>query len=157
LTLFHALLILAASILFLVQHSNATADVTPGITERATSEAVTPKEEARFTKGALWSSSISLSVVLFTMTSIALLDRPLDKPKTLIINSRLIRLAPRVPAIVVICCLPLIDGLSGGAWTGGAASILYIVYTWEWIASLEKGFTLYEKRPEDKAPEEDKE
>jgi hypothetical protein len=152
--MFHALLILAASILFLVQHTNATADVTPGITERAMSETVTPEAEARFTDAALWSSSASLGVVLFTMTSIALLDRPLDKPKTLIINSRIIRLAPRVPAIVVICCLPLIDGLSGGAWTGGAAAILYIVYMWEWIASLEKGFALYEKRPEDK---EDKE
>jgi hypothetical protein len=152
--MYEGLLTLAASILFLVQHTNATADVTPGITERATSETLTPEEEARFTNYALWSASASLGIVLFTMTSIALLDRPLDKPKTLIINSRLVRLAPRVPAIVVICCLPLIDGLSGGAWTGGAASILYIIYIWEWIASLEKGFTLYERRLEDK---EDKE
>jgi len=152
--MYEGLLTLAASILFLVQHTNATADVTPGITERATSETLTPEEEARFTNYALWSASASLGIVLFTMTSIALLDRPLDKPKTLIINSRLVRLAPRVPAIVVICCLPLIDGLSGGAWTGGAAAILYIIYMWEWIASLEKGFTLYERRLEDK---EDKE
>jgi hypothetical protein len=152
--MYEGLLTLAASILFLVQHTNATADVTPGIIERTTSGTLTPEEEARFTNYALWSASASLGIVLFTMTSIALLDRPLDKPKTLIINSRLVRLAPRVPAIVVICCLPLIDGLSGGAWTGGAAVILYIVYTWEWIASLEKGFTLYERRPEDKDDKE---
>ena len=146
--MYEGLLTLAASILFLVQHTNATADVTPGITERATSETLTPEEEARFTNYALWSASASLGIVLFTMTSIALLDRPLDKPKTLIINSRLVRLAPRVPAIVVICCLPLIDGLSGGAWTGGAAVILYIVYYIYVGVDSEFGERIYSLRKE---------
>jgi hypothetical protein len=155
--MYEGLLILAASVLFLVKHTDATAEVAiegAGVTKRAASETLTPEEEARFTSYAMWSASASLGIILFTMTSIALLDRCLDKPKTLIINSRLVRLAPRLPAIVVICCLPLIDGLSGGGWTGAATAILYILFSWEWLASLEKGFTLFERRLEDK---EDKE
>ncbi len=78
------------------------------------------------------------------MTVIALLNLPLDRPKTLIINSRWIRLAPRIPALAVICCLPLSEHLSGAGWCGGVTTTLYAVFLWEWIAGMERNWKLLE-------------
>lgn len=71
------------------------------------------------------------------MMCVALLHRSLDKPNTLVVDSRWIRLAPRVPAIVLIMCLPLMN-LSGSAWCGFACIVIYVVFLWEAFAGLEK-------------------
>lgn len=90
------------------------------------------------------------------MTIIALLNRPLDKSKTLIVNSRWIRLAPRVPAIAVLICLPLFDNLSGAGWCGGVTTTLYVVFLWEYFAGMEKNWTVMEpKDGEEKSQSED--
>jgi hypothetical protein len=88
---------------------------------------------------AIWTSSISLAITLFCMTHVALLNRPLDKPHTLVVNSRWIRLAPRVPAVVLIMCLPLMN-LSGSSWCGFATIIIYAIFLWETYAGLERGW-----------------
>ncbi len=71
------------------------------------------------------------------MTCVALLHRSLDKPNTLVVNSRWIRLAPRVPAIALIMCLPLMN-LTGSSWCGLACIVTYVVFLWEVFAGMEK-------------------
>jgi len=107
--MFGSLLILAASILFLIQtaDSNSAAEIKA---REPTAEPApsSPEAEHKYIHYALWSASTTLALVLACMTSIALLNQSLDKPKTLLINSRWIRLAPRIPAMAAIVCLPLL-------------------------------------------------
>lgn len=102
----------------------------------------------RFTNYALWVASISLGSVMACMTAIALLNRPLDPPKTLVINSRLLRIAPRLPITVVIICLPLFPNMSGSIWCAAAVSLLYAVFLWEWFGGLEKDWKVFEEEEE---------
>lgn len=141
--MFGALLIVAASVLFLVKNDS---------TEVAAihTDATDPQSEQRhFILLAVWSASTSLAIVVLSMTHIALLNRPLDRRNTLVINSRYIRLAPRIPAIVLIMCLPLIHNLTGSLWCGGASIILAIVYIWESFAGLEKDWKFFEPKDEE--------
>jgi hypothetical protein len=139
--MFGALLIEAASVLFLVKNNN---------TEAGDSDNTDPEfEEKHFTLVAVWSASTSLAIVVLSMTFIALLNRPLDKPNTLVINSRWIRLAPRFPAVVLIMCLPLIKNLTGSAWCGGACVVLWLVYLWETFAGLEKDWKFFQPKDEE--------
>lgn len=147
--MFGALLILAASTLFLVKHS--TEGFRSSFAKRSTpenTEAETATEDPFFILYALWSGSISVAVVILEMTLIAILNRSLDKPKTLLVNSRWVRLAPRIPAIIIIVCLPLLDGLTGSSWCGSVIVILCHVFFWEWIAGLEKYWKFLEPKQE---------
>ncbi|KAF4634219.1 hypothetical protein G7Y89_g3890 [Cudoniella acicularis] len=145
--MFASLLILASSTLFLVEHESSTAssnsEPTPS-TSTKREESGTPKPHAELY--ALWSASISLSVTLFFMTIIAILNRPLDKPQTLLINSRWIRLGFRIPVIAVIVCLPLIEDLNGGWWCGAAVFLLYFLFLWEWGTGLERNWRFVEPK-----------
>jgi len=105
-----SLLTLAASVSFLIDHL----DIEAG--PEAVTEAVTDGESSEIIRSVvyvLWSASVSLAITIISITGLALLNRSLDPPKSLVINSRLIRLAPRVPAVAVILCLPLFSGLRG--------------------------------------------
>jgi hypothetical protein len=130
--MFASLLILAASVLFLVKNDTTQAS-----------------QENHVTRYAIWSASTSLAIVMFSMTCIALLNRALDKPRTLVINSRWIRVAPRIPAIVVIMCLPLVENLAGQTWCGAVSFTLWLVFLWEMITGLEKGWKFFEPKDEE--------
>jgi ABC-type Fe3+-siderophore transport system permease subunit len=145
--MFGSLLILAASILFLIK---TTENPTAEITARETSaEASSPEAEHKYIRYALWSASVTLALVISCMTSIALLNRPLDKPKTLLVNSRWVRLTPRIPGMAAIMCLPLFKSVTGaGTWCGAAVVTLYIIFFWEWVAGLERDFKFFEGKDE---------
>jgi len=100
-----SLLILVTSIGFIVDNQDGS-----GVAVVVQAEEY-PSVIINYIHTAVWSASVSLSVTLASMTGIALLNRPLDPPKTLWINSRLLRLAPRMLGVVVLCCIPLIHGL----------------------------------------------
>jgi hypothetical protein len=149
--MFSSLLILAASILFLVEHqglSTSPSPSEPAAPERRAEESVmepVPKESIF----AIWSASVNLSLVILFMTSIALLNRSLDKPKTLLVSSRWIRMAPRIPLMAVICCLPLIEPLPSAEWFGITCSCMYGLFMWEWVAGLERHWQLLEPKSSD--------
>ncbi|KUJ19158.1 uncharacterized protein LY89DRAFT_683088 [Mollisia scopiformis] len=148
LIIYAALLILAASVLFLVEHPGEKVSTTTSAEVSSETDPVSTEDLPHFTLYALWSASISLSSTIFAMTVAALLNRPLDKPKTLLINSRWIRLAPRLPAVALIICLPLFKSLTAGAWCGASISILYGVFLWEWMAGMERNWQLIEPKEE---------
>jgi hypothetical protein len=66
----------------------------------------------------------------------------------LVVSSRWIRLAPRVPAIILIMCLPLMH-LTGSTWCGLATIIVYVVFLWESFAGLEKDWRWFEPKDEE--------
>lgn len=137
--MFAALLILAASTVFLVKNNTVTTTLGSDNTD--------PKsdDERKATHNAIWTGSVSLAITLFCMTTVALLHRSLDEPGTLMIHPRLLRLAPRVPAMVVILCLPLMQ-LSGGTWCGLATLVIYVVFLWEQFAGLEKDWKWFQPK-----------
>lgn len=102
--LFAALFVMAASVLFLVEHSYTTPSSRSMKRETSiegdSSGSESEASDIYYSQYALWSASSSCAIVIFAMMGIALLNRPLDKPKTLVVNSRWIRLVPRFPAIV---------------------------------------------------------
>lgn len=104
---FMSLLTLAASASFLVNHLDLSA-TTALVEKRAEGVA---EEAVRSLATVLWSRSVSLAITLISITGFTLLNRPLDLPKTLLVNRLMLRLAPRLPAVVVILCLPLIPNL----------------------------------------------
>jgi hypothetical protein len=118
LTMFGALLFLDASVLFIVNNCSErlidSADPALEARQETTTDEETPEEVGRFAHYALWVASITLGIVMTCMTFIPLLNRNLDAPKTLVINSRLIRMAPRLPVTIFIVCIPLIPGMTGG-------------------------------------------
>ena len=143
--MFGALLFLDASVLFLIENYG-TSIVTAVARVESSAETSSPEDIARFVHYALWVASICLAVTITCMTSIALLNRPLDPPKTLVINSRLLRLLPRLPATIFIICLPLLPRMEGGTWCGAAVSVLYGVFMWEWYGGLERDWTFFERK-----------
>lgn len=79
--MFGALLILAASVVFLVKNNNVN---TTGGTD-----STTPDLEVKpATQHAIWSACATLSITLLSMTCVAFLHRSLDKPNTLVVDSR---------------------------------------------------------------------
>lgn len=145
--MFGSLLCLDSSSFYLVEHLTTKFSDT-----KSEAEDSNPEESAEVTAHyflyALWTASISLAVTLFCMTHVALLHRPLDPPKTLVINSRLLRLAPRFPATVIIICLPLFKNMSGAVWCGAAVSILYIIFCFETFAGMERDWRFLEPKNE---------
>jgi hypothetical protein len=146
-TMYGALLCFDASILFLVRNYHSSLTTTIQAKEETSSEP-DAADLVRFISYALWTASVSLAIAVAAMTSIALLNRPLDPPKTLVINSRLLRLAPRLPATIVIICLPLIPNMNGSMWCAGTVCLLYAVFLWEWFGGLEKDWKLVEQKCE---------
>ena len=149
--MFGALLFLDASILFLVKNRGAELGHPSVKTRQDDSSSPnegTPEQIDKFAYYAMWVASVTLSITIICMTSIALLNRNLDAPKTLVINSRLIRIAPRLPAIILILCLPLMPRMNGGNWCGVVVTVLYAVFMWEWVAGLEKDWQLFERKEE---------
>jgi len=135
--MFGGLLFLDASVLFLAK--NYGQPLVKGA--QAT-------EVAHFVASALWVASSALIVTVACMTGIALLNKSLDHPKTLVVNSRLLRMAPRLPAAIFIICLPLIPELDGGQWCGAVVATLYATFLWEWLAGLEKNWKFIEPKEE---------
>lgn len=145
--LFAAQLILASSSLYMIEHppSHGLIEGEQKREVTAASEEVpidSPTEELY----AMWSASVALAIVLFSMTVIALLNRPVDKAGTLVVNSRWVRMGLRIPVTVVILCLPVMDGMIPSLWFGCVVALLYALFLWEWITGLEKGWRFIEPR-----------
>ncbi|TVY83535.1 hypothetical protein LSUE1_G002202 [Lachnellula suecica] len=148
--MFGSLLILAASTLFLVEHPGhrSTVEPEPATLERCAEEGTEEAEAPKPAIYAIWAASATLAIVIALMTCIALLNRSLDKPKTLLVNSRWIRMAPRLVFIIIVCCLPLITHLSASEWCGGACALLYALFLWEWVSGLERNWHFLEPKNE---------
>ncbi len=145
-TIFGALLLFDASVLFLLKNSATSISATVPIRDDSSSDSGTDTADVgEFISYALWTASFSLSITIGCMTGIALLNRPLGPPDTLVLNNRLLRIGPRLPIIIIVMCLPLIEHLSAGTWCAITVCSLYIVFLWECFCGLKKNWTVFEK------------
>jgi hypothetical protein len=93
---------------------------------------------------AMWTVSASLTISLQALTVLAVLNKSLDPPKTLIVNNRYVRLAPRMAAVPVVVCLPVGQHLLPGSFIGILAAVMYFLIMWEKICTIEHGGAIFE-------------
>lgn len=80
------------------------------------------------------------------MTGKSLLNRSLDPPGTLVINSRYLRMVPRFIVCIVTMCLPIVNDFHTTAFLGVIVSLLQTLTLWEYLAAMEKGFLFFEPK-----------
>ena len=93
---------------------------------------------------AKWSVSISLSIAIICQTGIALLNRSLDRKRSLKISNRYVRMLPRMLVVAVVICLPIDRSMSGNIFLSIIVTLLFGCLFWEWIVSLERDGGLFE-------------
>jgi Bacterial low temperature requirement A protein (LtrA) len=139
--LFSALLTFVAGVMFILRH-----EYQANYNQAQDEEGLTHAEVASYTTNAVWTCAGSLAIVMLSMMTLALLDQPLDKPGTLRVDNRWIRLAPRATYIIVILCIPTIRHLDSQVFLGIASFMFTILMMWEWSACLERGGGFIEPR-----------
>ena len=129
--LFASLLSFVAGVMFIIRHQSE-ANYEQG------QERLTEDEVRVYTSNAIWTCSTSLAIIIFSMLVLALLDTPLDKPGTLRVDNRYIRLAGRVFYIIVILCVPATPSIGVQLFLGIAGCMLVLLMLYEWNTCLEK-------------------
>ena len=138
--MFHATLILGVSVVFIVQHPSNNAKQPPPA-ENPTQDEI---NATHFMYKAKWCMAISFSITIFCLSSIATLSRSLDKPGSLKVTNRYLRILPRMGLIAVAMCLPIEKSQTGTSFLGTLVAILGSVLVWEWYASLESSGGVFE-------------
>ena len=138
--MFHATLILGVGVVFIVQNPLNNA-IAPSPADNPTPEEIAL---AFFIFNAKWSTSVSLSVTMICLSVIATLSRSLDKPGSLKVTSRYVRLLPRLGLIIVAICLPIDQSMRGVNFLGILVLMLSGCLFWEWYASLESDGGIFE-------------
>jgi hypothetical protein len=87
---------------------------------------------------ALWDIGASISVIMFSFLCLALLDKPLDPPKTTLVNNRWLRLIGRPIYILIIMSILVVDELNGYVYLGVCGLGLSLLTTYELTTSLER-------------------
>ena len=159
--MFLSTLVIGVSAMFLIQHpvTNAvkqapsspesSGEKLPTLKRSASNEMISSNttvpvlneeaiELARFIYNAKWSTSLSLSYTILSLSVIALLSRALDEPKSLMITNRYVRLAPRIGFVVVALCIPIDRDMIAINYLGILTSGLLFLTVWELSASLER-------------------
>jgi hypothetical protein len=133
--LFGSLLLLDASLGFLIRF--------PSATTQAETDPATTSFGLRQVR---WTISGALTSVLVCMTGLALLNKSLDKPGTLLVDNRYLRMGMRAVVIMVVLCLPTQRVMGHGIYVGIIVTLLQVTTWWEYLAGLERGSKLMDRR-----------
>ncbi|KAL8950369.1 MAG: hypothetical protein Q9222_003586 [Ikaeria aurantiellina] len=136
-TLFHALLILGVGLDFLLEHPLVSAKT--DLWNRAEGEGHAEEEEALRSHmyTAKWTVSTALATTLAAQTLITLLSKSVDRKRTLKVDSRYLRLLPRMAIMVVVLCLPIRERMVASIYLTILVLMLVAVLIWEMVASLD--------------------
>lgn len=139
-SLFGSSLLIGVSAIFLVQNPTSNSIKAPlsEQLEMSDEERRAANQPAIAIYSAKWTVSIALSYALFSQTLIALSNRPMDAPGSLKINSRDVRLLPRVLLLRIFLCLPLVYKMWALTFLGSISGLLRACLPWEWWSSLER-------------------
>jgi hypothetical protein len=80
------------------------------------------------------------------MTLKALLNRSLDRPGTLLVNNRYLRMAPRAVVCIVAICLPAVNEINTVTFLGSLVGLLQTLAWWEVMAAMESGAKWFEPK-----------
>lgn len=111
-----------------------------------TTSTETSAEQAHYRQAATWTAAGSLSIALLSMILMSLMNRSLDRPGTLIVNNRYIRLLPRFIIIPIVLCLPIKQDLNIEVFIAIVMMLLMVVVYAEFILGLEKGAKFFEPK-----------
>jgi hypothetical protein len=98
---------------------------------------------------ARWTISASLFATLLLMTLKSFLNRSLDRPGTLFINNRYLRMAPRAMVGIAVMCLSIVKYINTVTFLGIILALLQFLILWETVAAMEKGFQWFEPKDAD--------
>jgi hypothetical protein len=126
-------LTLSAGIMFIIRQAAATLDNETG------SKNVPENELPTYVHRAVWTVSLSLATIIFSMTGLALLDESLDPPGTLRINNRYLRLLGRGVYVLVVLLIPIYEDINTEFFLGTCALLMMLLSIWEWITSTDRG------------------
>ena len=143
--MYHATLILGVSIIFIVEHPITNALTPKGDEAPTFGEVETERGLEQFMNSAKWSVAVSLSTVVTCQTLLALLSRSLDRPGTMKIDNRYIRLSARLIVVAVTMFLPLVRHMVGSVMLAILLALLTGCVLWEGIVCLDKNGTIIER------------
>ena len=136
-----ATLTLSAALMFILRHSPATpAD------DRSDSEDIPDEKLPLYLHRAIWYVSGSLAIIMLSTISLALLDRPLDKPGTLRLSNRYVRLSGRAVYSLIVVLIPLQNNLKPGLFLGTCSLLLMALSVFEFVVSAQKGGAIFESK-----------
>ncbi len=136
--LFGSILTFASGVIFIVRHETSEQLDVSG------EQQIPDGEIPHYMYNAVWTSAVSLAIIIFSMTGLALLDKSLDEPGSLRINNRYIRLGGRLVYIVVILCVPATRNIDALLFLGIAGLMLVVVTSWEWAVCMDRGSAFVE-------------
>ena len=139
--IFMSTLTLSAGIMFIIRDAAATLD------DSATSENIPEEDLPNFIHRAIWTIGISLAGAIASMTGLALLDEPVDRPDLLRVNNRYIRLSGRFVYILIVLLLPIKSDINAEIYLGVCSILMTFMIMWEWSSSLEKEWRWFEPKP----------
>lgn len=134
--LFASLLTFVAAVMFILRHQN---EQNYSQQQLKSQPELTPEQVTSYTYNAVWTCASSLSIIVLSMLGLALLDKPLDKPGTLRVDNRYVRMGGRVVYILIILCLPIKKNINPALFLGIAGAGLVLLTIYEWNSSLEVG------------------
>lgn len=137
-SLFASILTFASGVMFIVRHEiKEQFDVSE-------EQQISDGEIRHYMHSAVWTSAISLAIIIFSMTCLALLDKSLDEPDILRINNRYIRIGGRLVYIIVILSVPTTRHINPLLFLGIAGLMLSVVTSWEWAVCMDRGSAFVE-------------
>ena len=94
---------------------------------------------------ALWDVGISIAVIVGGYTGVALLDRPLDPPKAILISNRYLRLIARpIYIIIILTVITAENGIDAYLYFGICGVGMTMILFYEVFASMERPARLFE-------------
>ena len=154
--LFSNVVLLSSGVLYLVSYvppktPDRQGDPTSELSARTqpppfpvTAEGVPLSESLHTRQTAIGIVFSTLAIILASLLALALLNRPLDPPHTLLVNNRYIRMAPRAGAVVLCAALTAVNWSYSLTPLGVCCIVVWAVLNWEWCAGMETNGGLIE-------------
>lgn len=138
--MFQSALILGVSVVYIVQHPLQNASQPPPEDNPSPEELA----DTNLMSKAKWCLGTTFTMTILLLFAIATMCRSLDKPGSLKVTNRYLRLLPRLSLVVLALCLPLKRSMAGSSFLAILVGVLGPVLFWEWYASLEKSGAIFE-------------
>ena len=131
---------LSAGIMFIIRQAAPESASTTGDPK------ISGKELPAYVGHAVWTVACSLSLLILSMTGLALLDESVSPPKSLRVSNRYVRLSGRLVYICIAMLVPLCKDLNSEVYLAVCALLLMALSLWEWIVSTDKDGKIFEPK-----------
>lgn len=138
--IFASFITLSAGVLWFIH------DVAGTATEGAEDTQLTEDQDAVDRVRALWDVGVSISVILFGYTGLALMDKPLDPPKATLVSNRYVRLMARPIYVIVILSIVSVDDMTAYLYFPICGVGMSLLLLHEMVGSMERPAGFFEPK-----------